>query len=708
MVAEARGDVRPRQPARRVGPADRAADPAHPPAVLGQPDAEAPGRVLAEQPVGPGRLRRRHLPDRPLPKGAHAAEQAGVEARDAARGGVRVDRRHLRTAPGGRVDDVDVRQRGRVVEREPPRLVAAGQQLARPRAARICERRDARLLLRREPDVHVHLPRRGELVAEQRAERAPVDAPDDLAEQRPVEQRVLAVRASRRPPGGLGGEQRGRAVEVEQRLQPLGLAQREQAGLVAQHLAQRRVLLAAGGVLRPDVGDARVERDPAAVDQPQRARGGERLGDGENVDEAVATHAAAPQVRDRTPTGDRREGRSCLLAALEQRGERIPHRLEAAADLSSHLHPSRKLSGSGPRPTKPWRRPPDELLVRPCALVLPIAAVCATLAGWVVVRSDAPAAPDAAAPVVVGSVRVAAADLEATAARAAGARPRRLAFARRATADRAIERLWLQGEAAARGLRPARGLRDLRGQVADALAGSGPLAGAARLGAAFDAFHERWRARTRCLAAYRDPYEDRCGDVADATDACRGIDEDRCGDAAGAAAGTCRWMGEATLCAVRRRWLVVRPLRAPPGATRAAAARLPGRLARRLRSARGNVVRLRSRAAGLATARALYAVARAARLRARAAAAERTRADAAARERKQRLRDPRLSAAALTTARDACRRQLRESDPYIFGFGMQDVVGQAEGLIAARAALADTMASTPDPIDRGKLRPLVD
>jgi hypothetical protein len=178
-------------------------------------------------------------------------------------------------------------------------------------------------------------------------------------------------------------------------------------------------------------------------------------------------------------------------------------------------------------------------------------------------------------------------------------------------------------------------------------------------------------------------------------------------------------MGEATLCSVRRRWLVVRPP-APGGATRAAAARLPRRLASRVRAARSNVVRFRSRGAALATARALYAVARAARMRAQAsaraaakqAAAERERAATAerlAREREQRLRDPRLSAAAIAATRAACLRQLRESDPYMFGFGMQDVVGQAEGLIAARAALArGVVAATPDPIDRRKLRPLVD
>jgi hypothetical protein len=56
----------------------------------------------------------------------------------------------------------------------------------------------------------------------------------------------------------------------------------------------------------------------------------------------------------------------------------------------------------------------------------------------------------------------------------------------------------------------------------------------------------------------------------------------------------------------------------------------------------------------------------------------------------------------------ACARQARESDPYLFGFGLQDVVGQAEGLVAVRAALAERLvAAARDDVDRDKLRPLL-
>jgi hypothetical protein len=165
----------------------------------------------------------------------------------------------------------------------------------------------------------------------------------------------------------------------------------------------------------------------------------------------------------------------------------------------------------------------------------------------------------------------------------------------RRAADRAIERLWLQGEAAERGLpldRARAPLAQLRGAVADALA---PERDARRFAQAFDAFHARWRARTRCERRHHDPYWDRCANLA------------------GAPAGTCRWMG-----------------------------------------------------------------------------------------------DPDLSAPALAAARSACADQVAASDPYLFGFGMQDVVGGAEGLIAARIALARRLAGAAGDVhDRRKLQPLV-
>jgi hypothetical protein len=329
--------------------------------------------------------------------------------------------------------------------------------------------------------------------------------------------------------------------------------------------------------------------------------------------------------------------------------------------------------------------------------LLPLLAALSFAGTWAAASDRGPAAPDAGAPVVVGDVRVAAAELETAARRASRGRPGRRAAARRTAAARAIERLWLVGEASDRGLRPAADLAALRTQVADALAGPRPLAAPDRFATAFERFHARWRARTRCLPAYRDPYEDRCG------------------DAARAAAGSCVWMGEATRCALqpgaRRRWLVVTP-GASGRAIREAASGLPRRLAARMRGVRAGVLRLGSRAGASAVARAVYAAARTGRERAASeerAAARRTAERARlARERQARQRDPRLEGPVLAAARDACGRQARASEPYLFGFGMQDVVGQAEGVIAARTAFAEGLrAAARDDIDRAKARPLL-
>jgi hypothetical protein len=339
------------------------------------------------------------------------------------------------------------------------------------------------------------------------------------------------------------------------------------------------------------------------------------------------------------------------------------------------------------------------------ALAFGLAGGGATLGG--------PSIVDAGYGVTVGSTSVEPAAIEREAGRLAQQRRRRLPAARRAAADRAVERLWLEGEAAERGL-----LRDpaahpalvlLRAEVADELAGAWHVRDAGGFARAFEGFHRRWRSRTRCEPAYRDPYADRCA------------------NRAGAAAGTCRWMGEATLCALARRhgarWLVVQDA-ASARRTRLGARRLPGpRRAHRLEHAPGAgrplVARLRSRRQAVGLALAVYESARAireraariARRRRAAAAAARAaerRREARARERTERMRDPTLSEAAVAAARPVCARQAAASDPYLFGFGMQDVIGAAEGLVAARAALARGLAgSAQDSFDRRKLRPLL-
>jgi len=309
------------------------------------------------------------------------------------------------------------------------------------------------------------------------------------------------------------------------------------------------------------------------------------------------------------------------------------------------------------------------------ALLLLVAAAAAAFAGWTAVRAGGAVAPAADGPVTVAAVAIPMAEL--------GAAP-----------DRAIERRWLEGEAAARGLAPAPALAALRGQVADAVAGTGRPPAAGRLGASFEAFHARWRARTRCLPAFRDPAADRCG------------------DAPPAAEGTCRWLGEATVCALAgRSWLVVRPRATGRPRTQRVHSHH-----RALVIARGLYVRARrERARAAAAERA--ATARAGRRRAaadqRAAAARDADARAAeaaraAAAQAARAQDPRLAGAALTAAQDACRRQARASEPYLFAFGLQDVAGQAEGLVAARSGLARRLRGAAGAAaDRRRVAPLL-
>jgi hypothetical protein len=305
-----------------------------------------------------------------------------------------------------------------------------------------------------------------------------------------------------------------------------------------------------------------------------------------------------------------------------------------------------------------------------------LALACAAAAGWITVQAHGVTGPDAGSPVLVGKVKIAAHGLEAAAAKAARKHPARLTAALQAAANRAIERAWLEGEAARRGLEPLRDLEALRGEVADAVAGADRPPQAARLAAAFEDFHARWRAVTSCLPAYQDPYEDRCGNVAPA------------------ATGRCQWMGEATLCALDgKRWLVLRD-------------------GRRTGS-------FRSHGRALESVRSVYLEARAARVAAAAArrrAADRARAakEAADREAEARAalaarrRDARLTGAALSAARGACARQVADSDPYMFGFGMQDTVGYAEGLIDVREAfIRRAGGAAGDAVDREKLAPLL-
>ena len=114
--------------------------------------------------------------------------------------------------------------------------------------------------------MEVELPRPGDLLAPEGAERPSVDAADELAAQVPVEQRVLPVPAAGLPPRRLGRQQRARSVPVKEDCSRLRFAQGDQPGLVADQLPHGRALLPGLAELGPVASHRIVETDQAAVE----------------------------------------------------------------------------------------------------------------------------------------------------------------------------------------------------------------------------------------------------------------------------------------------------------------------------------------------------------------------------------------------------------------------------------------------------------
>ena len=71
------------------------------------------------------------------------------------------------------------------------------------------------------------------------------------------------------------------------------------------------------------------------------------------------------------------------------------------------------------------------------------------------------------------------------------------------------------------------------------------------------------------------------------------------------------------------------------------------------------------------------------------------------------MRDPRLAGPVLAAARDAGKRRWASRDPYLFGFGMQDVIGQAEGLSPSAPRSPADRRGRARRHHRDKLRPLL-
>jgi hypothetical protein len=177
----------------------------------------------------------------------------------------------------------------------------------------------------------------------------------------------------------------------------------------------------------------------------------------------------------------------------------------------------------------------------------------------------------ALAPVSVAGQEVSEAELTARVA-AYQRPPAEQRFLERDVGDAAVEALWIQGEAARLGLQTdpgrveeavAREIRSFgdeenwrrwiqpdtpeqaRARIAREVLRAGIAAALTRhadtpglFAAAFEGFHARWRAVTRCTDRWRHPARDRCANKPHPRSACR-------------------WMGAAEVCRYSRGWMIV-------------------------------------------------------------------------------------------------------------------------------------------------------
>src|SRR5262249_11814146 len=163
-------------------PGEAPADAAHAEALVVEAEAKAPGVVMAEDSVATCTLGRRRLGEHRLRQQLSPKERR-VEARNAARAAVPVDRRDLRRPPGGAVDDGGIQGAGRVaqrppVERRPSGFVRTTERLVEPGQVYGPTTVD-----RRQPDLEIQAERPADLFAQETPERSAVDSAHKLADE---------------------------------------------------------------------------------------------------------------------------------------------------------------------------------------------------------------------------------------------------------------------------------------------------------------------------------------------------------------------------------------------------------------------------------------------------------------------------------------------------------------------------------------------
>jgi hypothetical protein len=193
--------------------------------------------------------------------------------------------------------------------------------------------------------VEVRAERTRDLVLEEPADARTGDAPDDLTDEIPLRDRVVARRCSRFPPRLLRGEQRRRLVPVVEVRRLHRFLPAREAGAVTEDVGNLDAFLAVLLELRPIARDRRVEVQLRPVGENQRTQGGHRLRRRPHVDDRVAlpglgprfVAVSSPDVDDGRAVDDHGHTGADICAAVEVRRERVAYALESRFDRALDL-----------------------------------------------------------------------------------------------------------------------------------------------------------------------------------------------------------------------------------------------------------------------------------------------------------------------------------------------------------------------------------
>ena len=194
-----------------------------------------------------------------------------------------------------------------------------------------------------------------DLLGEVRAQRAPTDATDDLTDQPPVGQGVVAVGGTGLPQRLLFGQGRHDRVPGLDLLGAEGRIDGGEAGLMREQEEYGDIALSRLRELGPVGGHRRVEVELAPLGQQVGAGRGGTLGGGEDQLEGVlvvgsgplAVKGAAVDVDHLVAAYVQAEGRPHLAPDLEVVGEGVPHPFEAGLDVPADDGvPGRSFAGA--------------------------------------------------------------------------------------------------------------------------------------------------------------------------------------------------------------------------------------------------------------------------------------------------------------------------------------------------------------------------